>query len=454
MKILALALTLFLTPLAMAATPQPILTMFKRLDEGNPEVAVSRLNVESKYQNLRGAKSRLWPSLSLSGVARESEPSAFSDPTGTSTGISSPSSNLGSQGTSGLSNIGESSQSGWTGQASLSYLLFTGFAISENINRAENELESASISEKIQKDQTRSQFLQLLLEWQNLKKIEPILKKADKAFSKVKRHKKQRSSFLYTTDDNLLMDEKMASLDYNKVRVEEGLNLTRIALEKMIPGLQESELLALPLIGLEYPLPSSQTIEEKYRTQSRNHKMNALSVESSQGYEKASKWNRPWLPFVSWSASYGQSGSFDGETIDNGASTSILLNFNLFDGFYTQARLQQSRITVKATQAKMQIEKDKRVLYLLHSRMKANIAKAEFAVKNSSANKKKSQWKDVLRKKSQGIATGLEVNASSLEYSQSQLEAFDSLKQYQQALLDIAVELNEWEKVQIHEINR
>lgn len=434
------------------AVPAPLQDVFERLRKTNPEVYASSLNSQFKYQNVRGAKSRLWPSLSVSGVAKESSDNAFSDPLSDTSGVASPGDSLGSQGSSSLSNVSDGVNGGWTSQVSMSYLLFTGFGITEDINRAENELESAKISEGVAYDKKRSEFLQVFLEWKNLKKIQPAIEQAKDSFASINKHKKKRSAFLYTTQDNVKMTERMATLEYQSVRVEEGLHLTETALLKLVPDLTPQELEKLPEVEVSYPLPSTAEISSKYAEQSRTHLTNQLSVDNARGYLRASEWRRPWIPFVSWSASYGQSGDWKGNSYDNGASTSVLLNFNLFDGFYTQARLQQSKISVELAKTKMVVEKDKRVLLLTHKRMQANVARAEFKMKSAIAAKTELKYKDIQRKHKQGIATRLELSLGSLEYSKSQLEAIDAMKKYQQALLDIAVELNEWDKVKINEI--
>lgn len=449
---LKLQVLIALIPCSTLAVPAPIQDVFEKMREGNPEVYASSLNTQFKYQNVRGAKSRLWPSLSFSTVGKESSESAFSDPLSTSSGVSSPSGSLGSQGASGVSNASDGLNGGWTSQLSMSYLLFTGFAVSEDINRAENEWESSKISENVAYDQKRSEFLQIFLEWKNLKKIQPAIEQAKQSFEAINRHKKNRSAFLYTTQDNVKMTERMATLEYQSVRVEEGVYLAEQALLRMVPEMTSLDLEKLPEIQVSYPLPTTDEISSKYETQSRNHLSNKLSVDNAKGYFRASRWNRPWIPMISWSASYGQSGDWGGNSYDNGASTSVLLNFNLFDGFYTQARLQQSRIAVELAKTKMVVERDKRVLLLTHKRMQANVAQAEYKMKAANAEKTKVKYDDIQRKQKQGIATRLELSLGSLEYSKAQLEAIDAQKKYQQALLDIAVELNEWEKVKIDEI--
>jgi outer membrane protein TolC len=83
--------------------------------------------------------------------------------------------------------------------------------------------------------------------------------------------------------------------------------------------------------------------------------------------------------------------------------------------------------------------------------MKANVARAEYAMKRAQAKKTGLKYKDIQRKYKQGIATRLELSGGSLQYSQAELEAMDVQKTYQQAMLDIAVELNEWDKVEVYE---
>ncbi|MCB0385586.1 MAG: hypothetical protein KDD43_09345, partial [Bdellovibrionales bacterium] len=123
------------------------------------------------------------------------------------------------------------------------------------------------------------------------------------------------------------------------------------------------------------------------------------------------------------------------------------------DGFYSGARLQQARIGSQAAELRTKAEKDKRLLYIRHQRMKAVVAGAEYKHLALQAAKQERRYQDVQKKIRQGIASRLELSAASLELAKARLEASDKMKEHQQALLNVAVELNQWDRVVVNEIS-
>ena len=163
-KFLTLSATLLLNSQASAATS--IDQLFNEMGGADKDIEISKLNTEFKQQNLKGSKSRLWPSLSLNFTANKSADSAI--PVSTSslgTGVRS-GSGLGDQSSSNSYLDAENLNEGWVGQLSLGYFVFAKYAISEDIKRSEYELKSATIQESLTFDQKKAQVLQLILEWQ------------------------------------------------------------------------------------------------------------------------------------------------------------------------------------------------------------------------------------------------------------------------------------------------
>lgn len=449
-SILALILLFYIQP--TFATPPILQSIFDEMESNNNEIALSQLDKQFSEQSLRGARSRLWPSLSLVAAANKNDDGAL-PPGGTnfSSGASSPSGSLGAASNSSISQV--NSTSGYTNQLSLSYFIFSQFAISQNIERAKLSLMSSELNIQQTLEAKKSQLLQLILEWQFLKDVEPKLIKAKEQVQKVKSHTNKQASFLYSTSDHMQMREKYAQLDYQITRVQEGLLLTESALLSLLPSLTSERLAQLPAIVVNYDLPNPQQIEEKYTAQSRNSKKSQIDIDSAKAYLKSAEWSQPWVPSIYLSASYSNSGTYQGD-VTNGSSASLMFNFNVFDGFYSHARQQQARIAVRMTEEKKQVEAQKRILYLKHQRMKAKIANADYRLKEAIANKKKLRMQDVQKKIKQGIATQLELSAGTMNYLNAKMEALNALKEYQQALLNIAIELNEWEKVEINDIKK
>ena len=450
---LILLAQLILAPIALG-TPAPIENLFRQLDGENDEIKAASLSHQFKQQGLIGAESRLYPSLNLALVANEGDDGALgaASPSSWDSGASSPDDSLGTS-SSGSIPDSDVTTNGWASQASLGYFIFTGFAVSEDIRRAKNDVQAAALSQSKVSLEKKAQLLQLLMEWQNLQQISKPLSQAATLMNKVKSFSKKRSSLLYTTSDHLNLSEKDALIEYQTIRVHEGQSLVAAGLRSLLPSLNDQTLASIPNFEVKYPLPPADLLPSLYEQNSIEHKKNKLTETSSTGYVKVARWNRPWVPMVYASASYGYSGDYHGESADGGWSASLTLKFPLFDGFYNNARLQQAHIGAEAAQLKTKAEMDKRLLYLRHQRMKALVAGAEYRHLKLKAAKKERRYKDVQRKMKQGIGSRLELSAAGLDMAKARFAAFDKLKEHQQSLLNIAVELNQWDQVKIDEVS-
>lgn len=434
-----------------AASPA-IEALFTELSQDNVEVKNTELQTQFNIETLHGSLSRLWPKLTLSATVNESADDAQSTPSSNlDSGAGTPGGSLGNQSSSTVTSLGSINR-GWVTQASLGYFIFTGFSITEDIRRARHGVEAAEIKESITFDNKKAQLVQLILQWQLLQEVKHPIGQAAKMINEIKHFSKKQSSLLYTKADRIDLEEKINSIEYYRIKIQEGLNLVESAIQSLLPRMSRKRLNQLPSVQVAYQLPENNQVRNLYLTQSRQVISNELDIKSAQGYLRASEWQQAWIPTIYWSASYSYSGDYNNNTYDGGASTAIVASFNLFDGFYTQARTQQARVSVEATKNKQILEADKRVLLLKHNRMKALVAKAEYRMKASVADKKYLRYQDVQRKIQQGIGSRLDLSASSLDYVKARMEALDSLKEHQQAMLDIAVELNEWNKVDINEI--
>jgi outer membrane protein TolC len=436
---------------AEAAVPKKVQDLFARMEQKNREVRLVKLNERFKKLSVQGAKSsHYFPSLSLSGTTQKGDGQSASIPSG-STGQAPQQDGLETPDASYSGDDYDFDGGGWAASASLGYFLFTKFAISENLRRARNDLKSAKMSSSQELLSKRAHLLQGIIEWQNLKEIEEPLIKATELVSGVRKFSKGRAKILYAVEDQANLDEKEAAIEYNRLRVQEGIRLLEAGLVNLVPDLKLPELNEIPKLAVDYPLAKEGDLEPTYKSQSYAHKMNQLTIDSAKGYQNAAEWDRPWIPVVYWSASHSTSGDYKGNSDNGSTSTSLIASFNVFDGFYADARRQQARIATKVAEEKSELEREKKVLYLKYQRMNALVAKAEYKHKDAIARKKQIRYKDIQRKYRGGIGTKLEVSLGSLAFAKAKLEAIDKLKAYQRALLDIAVELNDWKRVKIYE---
>ena len=423
-------------------------SIFSRMDSENQSLRGAQLDIAFKEQTLRGARSRLFPNLSFTLAANEGEDGAVSKAADISSGGTSPSGGLGSQ-SDGLTDL--ATDSGWLGQLSTGYFIFSKFAISDSIDRARSEMEISQIEQSSVRDEKQSQVVQLLLEWQVLNEVLEPLNQAEKLIQGVKKFSKNRSQLLYTKQDRLNLEENATSLAYNKIKVEEGMLLIEEALQALVPSLKREEIQALPPIEVRYRSPDKKELRKLYLEKSRNHRVNEMKSKSAEGYLKSTDWDRSWVPNIYWSATYSKTGNYRGDETTGGVSTSLLFSFNLFDGFYSSARHEQAAIGVKAQRVKTKAEEDRRVLLLQHNRMKSLVSLAEYDYRMAIAEKKKDRYLDIKKKMRSGIGTRLEMSLGTLDWVKAKLKALESMKDYQQSLLDIAVELNQWNEVKINE---
>lgn len=432
--------------------PEWLKSLYARLDRDNNELNVSKLGSTYSLQDTRAARAPLYPSLTFSSAANKGKKNEVPSASGTSVNDSSLSGGGGQSvgiDSSSVSKSVPTSSDGLVHQLSLSYILFSHFAISENIHKADLSLEKSRLGEKSDKAKKRSQLLQLLAEWQWLNRLRSPLARAGKTVDSVNATADRPSArALYSDIERSDLSERRASVDYYGVKVEEGRSLVELALIDLIPDLTAEELAKLPSFRLGYELPPESKISERYRENSITEKRARLDVESAQAAVRVAGWQRPWIPTVAWSASASQSRSFESDStpVDNW-STGLVLSFDLFDGFLRDARRQQTGIALEIAERKRRFEEGKTLLYLRHQRMKAAVASAEFKRREVLVNRKRLVLRDVQKKRRLGVATAVEESAADLDLTKAQLEALEPLKDRQGAALDIAVELGELDKV-------
>ncbi len=433
--------------------PEWLKVLYRRLDRDNNELNVAKLGTSYSYQDTRAARSELYPSLSLSSAASKGKQGTLPSPGNTSITDSSLS---GGQGSSVGINGGSVASSlptntdGVVHQVSASYILFSHFAISENIRRSDLSLEKSRLGERADRAKKRAQLLQLLAEWQWLNRIKAPLGRAGKTIESVNEAAARPTArSLFSDVERVDLSERRASIDYFGVKVDEGKALVELALLDLIPDLTPEELAGLPEFQLRYEPPPENRILGLYREKSLAERRDRLDIESAQSAARVASWQRPWVPTVALSASASQSRQFEGGAPIDSWSTGLILNFSLFDGFSRDARRQQTGIALEMAERKRRFTENKTLLFLRHQRMKAAVAAAEYRKREVVVERKKLLSQDVQRKRKLGVATALEESAAELDLTKAQLEALEPQKDRQAAMLDIAVELDELDKVVI-----
>lgn len=446
MTCIGMLLALALFEQASYASLKPIEILLGRLEEENSEVKFSDFELQSREQNLVAARSLLYPNLSVNTAVSKSKELTIK-----SSDFETQSSG-GQAGTLGLPETMTRKTEGWNAQASSRYYLFAHFAIDNSIDNAKLEIESATWNRTRTTLSKRADLLQALLQWKWLYAVKAPMKDAMNVLSQVKKHTQMSNDILFNDDDRADFNEKDAELQVHQVKAFEGLRVTEAALLDLIPSLDLASLEKLPDFGIHYPIPDDQVLQFRYQERSLRRKIRNHDVTVAENNAQVARWKRPWIPAVVLSGNVENHGGYDGKNTGNSWAGQLLFSFDLFDGFYTDSRRKQANIALMGAEERRTSDASKAFLELRARRMKALVSGSEFKHKEAISQKKWNHYEDIKRRYSRGVATQLDLSVASLAYIKSRLDALESLRDHQMASLGIAVELNDWEKVQIYEI--
>lgn len=439
------------------ATVLEIEKLFARMDLENSEIRVAKHALNYHEESLRVSKSFLYPSLTLNASLNKGK-EVNAPSTSTTTSSDTPAPSPGGTDTSTPSRPGTVTNTGdgWNTQLSTNYALFSHFGIDQSIKSSKLQIQSAGYELSKQRASKRSQFIQALLEWQWLRGLQTPLAQAGKIIKKVKDHADQKSSILYSDLDRVELLQKETEIHYNTVKVNEGLKLVESAMKDLLPSLapdlEKGELDRLPKIAVYYPLPPADTLESAYISKSLSRKMHENDVRIAGGNYEVATWKKPWIPSVTLTGSYSKFGDYKGGKPDDTWSAGLLFSFNIFDGFYTQARKAQTHIGLETAEERLRLATSKTLVLLSAQTMKALVSQAEYKLKDSTVKRRRIELEQTEAKQTQGVGSELEVSAATLNVVKAKFDALDALKNYQSATLEIAVELNEWDRVNIHDI--
>ncbi len=447
---------IFLGLKANAASPPWLENLFQQMKYENSELIVSELNKEYNREEVNAARSYLLPGISLNFAVNEGKETSLSSGTtsslgggssgdgGAASGVSFDSPTL----NSGLAQTNK----GYVTQLSATYVLFSGYIISENIKRAQIGLEKSKVSDEKLFSDKKSQLLQVIMEWQWLKSCESPIKNALKTMGKVQENSnKKLAKLLFGENDRVDISEKQKKLKTYDVKIAEGLKLAEATIRYFLPKIDFKNINSKKMLSVKYIIPPQDEIIKKYKTTSLNSKISDLDIATSESAVQTAKWQKSYIPTTALSLGASRANSFNsGDSYDNW-SASILVNFNLYDGNLRQTRLRQALLSRQFMQQKKQWEYEKSLLFIQHQLMEARVSEAEYQQHINLIQKKNIQLSDVREKMNKGIATSIELSGAELDLTKAKIEALDVLKKYQSATLQIANELNDLDKVQILE---
>lgn len=435
------------------ATVVEIENLFARMDHENSEIRVARHSLDYHEQSLRVSQSFLYPSLNLNASLNKSR-DVNAPSTSTTTSGDTPAPSPSGTDTPSPSRPGTVTNTGdgWNTQLSTNYSLFAHFGIDQSIKSSKLRIQSATYELSKQRASKRSQFIQALLEWQWLRGLQTPLAQAGKIIKKVKDHADRKSSTLYSDLDRVELLQKEMEIYYNTIKVHEGVKLVAFALKDLLPSVTMEELDRLPKIAVYYPLAPADTLESAYISRSLSRKTHENDVRIAGGNYEVATWKKPWIPSITLTGSYSKFGDYKGSKPDDTWSAGLLFSFNIFDGFYTQARRAQTHIGLETAEEKLRLATSKTLVGLRAQTMKALVSQAEYKLKDSTVKRRRIELQQTESKQTQGVGSELEVSAATLHLVKAKFDALDALKNYQSATLEIAVELNEWDRVNIHDI--
>jgi outer membrane protein TolC len=446
--LLALSFCLFSPNIALSVDFK---TLLGELYRENIEIKAFEKEIKSRRHSITIARSGHYPSISLNGVASKGKGVEID---------SSSYTNADTQTNSATPTSYSSEAAVWSGDISLSYPLFSKFAVSTAVSTAKNSYKHAMIQLQGIKNSKRSHLIRLLLEYKTLQEVERPIDEAEIILKKVrKRTKASGTKLLFTRQERLKLETKYAQLIYQKSRVKGALNLGRDALCNLIPTCRDEWFKNMPKIKIDYKLPNVNKLSELYNENSYQVKLDNIEVNTAKSaYDTINVWGRPWIPVALLSSSYGYSGSYDYSADSDKATdpssswrVNLGLSFSLFSGFSGKARRSQAFLAYQMAQDKKRISTEKHNIILKKYLMDARNAKAEYQFKAAISEEKNDKLSQAKELSLSGTSTAIEQSILLLDYSVSKYEAYEALKKYQAAQLDVASTLNLLDEVKIYE---
>lgn len=432
---------------SMAACAKSFQDLINQMENSNPDLKMSKLQNDFLENNIVMAKSLHYPRFNSSWVANKGE-----EPDTIST--SSLNSSLSGGGGGGpavpASQIPAGSQQfssdGWSADITMSLPVFTRFLAQTSVENSRLDFQKDKISFALSRESKKVQLAQVLLEIKSLQNIHKTLTQGLALLEKA-----PHNPGMAGRDSELKRNEFTFEMEYHFERVNLALQTSYMAIRDLIPDLTEADLKTLPNIEVKYQEKSLEEIQKHYMEDSRELQQFKYTSKVFENTYSQTQWERLWIPYVMIQSSYSQSATFEQGDLSDTWRVSILVSFNLFDGFYTETRRAQAFVAKEIVRKRTESEMSKNKILITKNFYDLKAARAEYRFRKSSVERKKDKLKMIEKVGSSGVSIDFERSGLLLEISQLEWEALDAKKKEQQSLLFLAQKKDDLEGVSFHE---
>jgi hypothetical protein len=202
---------------------------------------------------------------------------------------------------------------------------------------------------------------------------------------------------------------------------------------------------------VKYKETSLNEIQKYYLEDSRDLKQFNYTAKTFENIYSQTQWERPYIPYVILQGSYSQSATFASGDASDTWRVSLVVTFNLFDGFYTETRRAQAFTAKEIVRKRTESEMSKNKILITKNYYDLKAARAEFKFRKSSVERKKEKLRMLERIGSSGVSIDFERSGLLLEISQLEWDALNAKKKEQQSLLFLAQKKDDLEGVSFHE---
>lgn len=419
--------------------------LINQMENSNPDLKMSKLQNEFLENNIVMAKSLHYPRLNSSWVANKGKEqdaistSSLNSSLGGGAGPAAPPSQIpaGSQ---------QFSSDGWSADLTLSLPVFTRFLAQTSVDNSRLDFQKDQITFALSRDSKKVQLAQLILEINSLLNISKTLTEGLALLEKA-----PHNPGMSGRDSELKRTEFTYEMEYHFERVNLALQTAYMAIKDLIPDLTEDDLKKLPNLEVKYQEKSLDEIHKYYMEQSRELQQFKYTTKVFDNTYSQTQWERGWIPYVMIQSSYSQSATFEQGDLSDTWRISMMVSFNLFDGFYTETRRAQAFTAKEIARKRTESEMSKNKILITKNFYDLKSARAEYRFRKSSVERKKDKLKMMEKIGSSGVSIDFERSGLLLEISQLEWEALDAKKKEQQSLLFLAQKRDDLEGVRFHE---
>ena len=421
----------------------------KQLLLTNDEIKIKKRDGILAEENLTVSKSGHYPKIDLKvGANAGSEQEASSSSV-------DPSGGAGKMGLSGGSGDGSSykvNSDSISGSLGLTFNIFSRFATQNSISNARNGVNQKILEKDMLLDRKKKELIHTLLEIQGLIKVRKILYSAEYMLRRLRNQSLSKARRLFFGPSRRLkIDKKYKEVLYQKAKVEGAIETGHLALKNLIPSYKESWIKGLPTLSLRYKLPPFEKTSKKFLKNSKQFKNLSIDIENYKNIYNTTTWERAWVPLAFLSASHTTTQSLKSKEVSNGWSASVVMQFNLFDGFYSSARRNQAFNMHKISQIRRRDQLSKGLVLLRKDYAQAEVSLQDKNFIQAIIREKKSKIKNLKKIRERGVSTKTEESFLLLDLAKKEIDKQNAQKSYEVALLNIATNIDELHKVKINE---